>query len=208
MGSWIGGLPVYAGSMGGGMMRSPEGMQDMKGMMQRMMGDLLPPGIDPVLLPEPQSQGASLLARYCNQCHQLPGPGMHTASEWPAVVERMNRRMQMMGGRGMMGMMMVRVEALAPSELQVLVRYLQTHAQRPIDRAQYSDLNTPAGQAFEASCSRCHVLPDPQQHTSDEWPGVVARMKKNMAAMGKTVPDEATLGEVITFLQNHAQRGE
>jgi cytochrome c2 len=188
--------------MAEGMMMEPGGM---KSMMQRMMGDVLPPGIDPALLPEPQSQGASLLVRYCSQCHKLPGPGMHTEEEWPAVVERMNRRMQMMGGRGMMGMMMGRVEAPEPSELQVLVRYLQTYAQQPLDPAQYKDLDTPAGKAFQSTCSRCHALPDPQQHTPDEWPGVVLRMKQNMVAMGKTVPDEATLGEIVTFLQSHAR---
>lgn len=71
--------------------------------MQDMMGDVLPPEIDPALLPDSQSQGALLLVRYCSQCHNLPGPGSHTAEEWPAVEERMNLRMQMMSGSNMMG---------------------------------------------------------------------------------------------------------
>lgn len=199
----VAGFPVYAESMNEGMMMDPGGM---KGMMPRMMGGLLPPGIDPALLPEPQSQDARLFARYCGQCHQLPGPGMHTAQEWPGVVESMNRRMQMMSGRrGMMGMMMGGIEVPDPSELQVLISYLQLHAQRPLDRSQYSDLDTPAGKAFQSTCSRCHALPDPKQHSQDEWSGVVARMKENMIAMGKTVPDEATFEEIVAFLQSHAR---
>lgn len=101
--------------------------QHMKEMMKGMMGALLPPGIHPENLPDPQSAGAQLLARYCTQCHELPGPGMHTADQWPSVVDRMNQRMRMMSGRGMMGMMHD-IKAPSDNELQTLVRYLQTHA--------------------------------------------------------------------------------
>jgi cytochrome c2 len=184
------------------MMMDREGM---KGIMQGMMGDVLPPGIDPALLPESQSQGALLLARYCSQCHNLPGPGTHTAEEWPAVVERMNRRMQMMSGPDMMGMM---VESPDESELQAIIGYLQEYAQKPIDTAQYNDLDTSAGRAFQSTCSLCHALPDPQQHTSEEWPAVVVRMRQNMVTQGKTVPKEATIGEIVGFLQRHAKRSE
>jgi cytochrome c5 len=194
--------PFNPGMTDRGMMMDREGM---KTVMQGMMGDVLPPGIDPALLPEPQSQGALLLARYCSQCHNLPGPGTHTAEEWPAVVERMNLRMQMMSGPNMMGMM---IDSPNESELQVILRYLQKHAQKPIDTAQYDDLDTSAGRAFQSSCSLCHALPDPQQHTSEEWPAVVERMKQNMVTQGKTVPDEATIGEIVGFLQRHAKTSE
>lgn len=72
------------------------GSDGMRSMMQRMMGDVLPPVIDQSLLPDPQSEGAKLLSHVCSQCHNFPGPGMHTASEWSAVVARMYRREQMM----------------------------------------------------------------------------------------------------------------
>lgn len=51
------------------------GMMDqrhMKEMMQQMMGGMLPPGIRPQDLPEPESLGATLLSTYCSQCHNLP----------------------------------------------------------------------------------------------------------------------------------------
>ena len=70
------------GMMGGhGGMMDREGMREM---MQNMMGDMLPP-MNPDQLPDPDSKGARLLQQFCTQCHNLPGPGMHTAAEWPAV---------------------------------------------------------------------------------------------------------------------------
>ena len=194
--------PFSQGLTDRGTMMDREGM---KTVMQGMMGDVLPPGIDPALLPEPQSQGALLLARYCSQCHNLPGPGTHTADEWPAVVERMNLRMQMMSGPDMMGMM---VESPNESELRAILHYLQEYSQQPIDTAQYDDLDTSAGRAFQSTCSLCHALPDPQQHTSQEWPAVVERMRQNMVTQGKTVPSEMTMGEIIGFLQRHAKGSE
>ncbi len=178
---------------------------NMKEMMQRMMGDVLPPGIDPALLPAPKSKGAKLLSRYCTQCHNLPGPGMHTAPEWPSVAARMNRRMQMMSGHGMMGMMMGSVKAPSEKEFQELVAYLQKYAQKPINTTQYPDIDTPAGRSFQETCAQCHALPDPKQHTRDEWPPVVARMKQNMVAMDKPVPKEQVMKEIVAFLQRHAK---
>lgn len=178
-------------------------MGDMREMMQSMMGDVLPPGIDPKLLPEPKSRGAHLLERYCNQCHRLPGPGMHTAAEWPAVVERMNARMRMM--HNMMGGGMMNVSAPDEPELKALIGYLQKHAQKSIVAASYPDLGTAAGRAFRETCAQCHALPEPRQHTRAEWPGVVARMQKNMAVMHKPVPDADATRAILGFLQKHAR---
>lgn len=179
-------------------------MNGMREMMQRMMGDVLPPGMDPALLPEPKLDGARLLTGYCAQCHNLPGPGMHTAAEWPQVVRRMYGRMQMMSG-GMMGGGMMDVSAPSTPELNTLIEYLQKHAQKPMDITQYPDLNAPTGKVFHAVCTQCHALPDPKQHTVIEWPAVVARMKKNMSIMGKDVPDEITTKAITGFLQRHAR---
>lgn len=115
---------TMGGIMGGGMLMD---RHDMKEMMKGMMGALLPPGINPENLPDPQSTGAQLLAQYCTQCHELPGPGMHTAEEWPSVVDRMNQRMWMMSGQGMMRMMHD-IKTPTDNELQALVAYLQRHA--------------------------------------------------------------------------------
>lgn len=189
--------PAMGGMMGGGaMMMDRTGMKEM---MKSMMGAQLPPGINPENLPDPQSSGAQLLAQYCTQCHELPGPGMHTAEEWPLVVDRMNQRMRMMGG------MMHDIKAPTDNELLTLVAYLQRYAQKPMDKTKYTDLNTPAGKSFEAICLQCHALPDPKQHTADEWPSVVGRMTQNMKTMGKPIPDREMLETVVEFLQTHAK---
>ena len=207
---WLAAAAVFVGTplffllyfnpeaIGGGMMGDGD-MKGMRGMMQRMMGDVLPPGIDPKLLPEPQSKGARLLTRYCAQCHNLSGPGMHTAEEWPAVIarmqERMNMHMQMMGG----------IVVPSAAELRTLTGYLQENALKPMDPKQFAVLNTPGGRAFRETCSQCHALPDPALHTLQEWPSVVARMQKNMAVMGKPVPDGPTLEKIIGFLGRHGR---
>ena len=97
------------------------GQGGMKEMMQRMMGDQLPPGIDAADLPDPQSQGARLMARYCTQCHDLPPPVLHTSSEWPKVFARMDRRMKMMSRMG---------SILSPTDQErtVILNYLGRHA--------------------------------------------------------------------------------
>jgi hypothetical protein len=117
----IGGLLVVRSgpmSMGGmGMM----GQGTMKEMMKRMMEDQLPPGIDETDLPEPKSRGARLLARYCVRCHDLPSPVLHTSAEWPKVLARMERRMEMMARMG---------SILNPTEQEhaTILNYLQRHA--------------------------------------------------------------------------------
>lgn len=168
-----------------------------------MMGERMPSGINPVDLPDSQSEGARLIQRYCNQCHNLPAPGLHTDSEWPAVVARMNQRMQMMSGRGGRWMMH-NINAPSEQELDTLIKYLQANALEVMDTTEHTSIDSPAGIAFQQTCSRCHGLPDPKQHTADEWPTVVERMTRNMTKMGKSVPDKTTLGDIVSFLQKHA----
>jgi len=201
----IGMALLFIGVIGLNGFLSRTGMS-MGGMMggDGMMGAQLPPGIDPNKLPEATSNGAQLLGHFCTQCHELPGPGMHSEEEWPRVVARMNWRMQMMSGQNMMRMM-PDIKAPSDNELQTLVAYLQKHAQQAIDKSQYTDLNSPAGKAFSATCSRCHALPSPKQHTEEEWPGVVERMTQNMKVMGKTVPNRASLESIVVYLQKHAK---
>lgn len=39
----------------------------------------------------------SLFRRICSQCHASPDPGLHHATEWPSVVDRMRQNMKSMG---------------------------------------------------------------------------------------------------------------
>jgi hypothetical protein len=60
--------------------------------------------------------------------------------------------------------------------------------------------------AFLQTCAQCHALPDPKQHSTQEWPDVVARMKQNMQQMQKPViqPKEEAL--IVQFLQHAASQ--
>jgi len=87
------------------------------GMMSGGMMGQLPPANTHQTLPEPQSEGAQLLQRYCGQCHAPPAPAAHTAREWPQVVERMKQHMVTQG------------KAMPDREqLREITDYLQNHA--------------------------------------------------------------------------------
>ncbi|MBI3606340.1 MAG: cytochrome c [Nitrospirae bacterium] len=212
--TWLGEWPTADGAlfpriammpmMGGGMMHDPR----MRAMMQEMMSGRLPPGITPERLPDPNSPGATLLIRYCTQCHNLPAPAMHTAEEWPAVEARMFNRMAMMSGMGGMGGMMRRrmmpIRAPAGEEQETILAYLQGHALRPANVEALGPPDTPGLALFRQTCSQCHALPDPTLHTADEWPVVVDRMRKNMRAMDRRVITDPERDEIVGFLATEA----
>jgi hypothetical protein len=183
-----------------------------------MLERLLPPTFEAKDLPEPRSEGARLVRRYCVQCHNLPNPAMHSAARWSSVVERMVPRMQGRGNMGtLMSEMMAGVQAPNGEETKTLTAYLRRNGQQPLDPARYPDVNAPSAEAFRLACSQCHVLPDPKRHTAAEWRVVVARMQENMQWMNRVVGSQPALsqaagepqlrvGEINAFLARHAKR--
>ena len=179
-----------------------------------MLERILPPALEAKDLPQPESEGARLVAGYCVQCHNLPNPAMHSAARWPSVVSRMVFRMEGHGNLGtLMADMMAGVKAPDAKERRALLSYLQKNAQRALDPARYPELDAPSGEAFRLACSQCHVLPDPKRHTAAEWRAVVARMERNMQWMNrivgsKPVPGEPQLRveEIDAFLTKYARR--
>jgi cytochrome c5 len=204
-----------------------EGQNSMQQMMRTMMSGVVPPGVKPGDLPAPGSEGAKLVARYCVQCHSLPSPTMHSAAEWPGVADKMFQRMSMcsrmsgmgmmgkMGGMGMKGMMggasgngmmgMMNIKAPSAKEQEIIVSYLKEHSLKSIQPDALPSPRSKGAILFAATCAQCHALPDPRQHTAQQWPQVVARMHKNMVAMGKSVPDAATLRTITEFLEDAAR---
>lgn len=190
-----------------------------------MLMRILPERVQPSQLPDAGSRGARLTALYCVQCHHLPVPAMHDAASWPAIVRRMVPRME---GRGNLGPLMADLmrapgageRALAApdaEEAREIVAYLRRHAQRGLDPdarpALAEALGHGSGRTFADACSQCHVLPDPAQHTADEWPRVVERMQRNLQWMNRVVggrPDarepQLSVPEIVGFLQRHARR--
>jgi len=178
-----------------------------------MLQRILPPTFAPAQLPQPRSQGARLVLRYCVQCHNLPNPAMHDARRWPSVLERMVLRMRGKGNMGvLMAEMMAGVQAPDEEEYRVLLAYLQRNAQKPLDPSKYPEVASAAGESFRLACRQCHVLPDPKRHTAAQWPAVVERMQENMQWMNRVVGNQPIPGEpqlrieeINAFLVRHAR---
>lgn len=187
---WMGGPGSHSGWWGGGMCR---------------MMDVTSRPVNPASLPEPKSLGAQVLQNQCTQCHGLVAPGQESARDWPAIVDRMDRRMQMMS-HGRMGMMRHSIQPLTPAERQALLDYLQRYAFHAVQPETLPQGKTSAAQAYINGCSRCHALPDPAAHSSGEWPGVVKRMEANMANMGMTPYPPQQEKEILAYLQERASK--
>ena len=192
---------LACGMCGNGMKgKCSDGMcrSSMKGNWGGNMGGNMPDGISPEMLPSPDSEGAKVLTKTCTQCHGLPAPGLHTAQEWPSVVKRMQTHMRW-SSRWM------KIDIPTEKELSVVIDYLQNHSQVPIDTAAYSELNSSDGKTFSQTCSQCHVLPEPKQHTADEWPVVIDRMLTHIATSKKPMPEKNEIEKITKFLQKHSK---
>ena len=172
------------------------------------VGAGLPPAtFEPSSLPEFGSRGATLVITYCQRCHGLPAPQMHSAAEWPTLMRRMVMRARTledhMGGpatRGMLGDILMAGMASADvptaEEVQVMVTYLQAHA---LPTAADLDLGEdPDAQLFVERCSICHDTPSPAAHPVADWGPVVQRMRGNATLMdveGATADEAARIVE-------------
>lgn len=190
----------------------------MRSMMRGMMRGLVPPpGMTPEALPDSDSPGAKLVARFCVQCHDLPSPRYKTADQWPLVFDRMLGRMRMMSGEmmggmmgggmmggGMMGggmMMGMRLEAPDAAEANALLEYLQGHAMREARPEELVAGNSADRTVFRRTCSQCHVLPSPSMQTHETWPGIVARMQVNERMMARPELTREQGVAIARFLQ-------
>jgi cytochrome c5 len=131
----------------------------------------LPPGAtSPADLPDPQSGGAQALSTYCTSCHALPDPAMHSATDWPGVVRRMWLRMDLLQPpyqvpKPELGERIVMLDYLTNNALQVSMAQLPAR---------------PGRATFQTQCTQCHALPDPAQHSTQDWYVVVRRMNQHM----------------------------
>ena len=156
----------------------------------------LPPGASAADLPDPNSQGAQLLVRYCAQCHPLPTPVAHSATDWPSVSRRMWLRTEWISPS-----LGVLVPTMA--ERYVMLEYLTANALK------VSGAVLPPGKgrdAFQLICSRCHALPDPRVHSREDWPTVFARMERNMERMKVPPPDAMQTTDILLYLQMAATK--
>jgi cytochrome c5 len=182
-----------------------ESREAMRTLVQQMVSKSLPPGIAPEKLPEPNSLEAKHLRKYCTQCHDLFSPRMHSAEKWLSVFQRMSWHMQMMPRGRKMGTM-IKIEVPSLQEETELLSYLKRHSLLAADQSKLEHLDSPSGIVFLQTCAQCHGFPVPEQHTTQEWPGVTTRMKQNMRFMHKPLiqPKEEAL--IVQFLQLSANQ--
>ncbi len=152
---------------------------------------LPPENISPADLPDPGSYEAKLVVQYCGQCHAIPAPAMHSASDWPSVVRRMWLRMERLPDS-------LEVAVPMAGDRVTLLRYLNANALR------VSGATLPAGlgrDEFATVCSRCHALPDPRVHSPQDWPAVFMRMEGNMERMKVRPPTPEETSRILQYLQ-------
>jgi cytochrome c5 len=152
---------------------------------------LPPAGIQPGDLPDPTARGAQLLATYCTQCHALPAPTAHSATDWPGVTRRMWLRMDELPES-------LGVKAPTAAERYEILKYLTVNPLR------MSGSVLPAGhgrETFALVCSRCHALPDLRVHSRDDWPIVFARMERNMERMKVKTPTAQQTEDILSYLK-------
>ena len=153
---------------------------------------LPPPGVTAADLPEPNSKGAQLVVQYCAQCHNLPTPSMHSATDWPSITRRMWLRMEWLPPT-----LGVKVPTMA--ERFAMLDYLTANALK------VSAANLPPGpgrESFQLVCSRCHALPDPRVHSPADWPAVFSRMQQNMERMNVAPLTRSQTTDILLYLQS------
>lgn len=142
-------------------------------------------------LPDPESPGAVALRKYCVTCHALPSPGTHSATDWPGVVRRMWLRIDGVSDE-------FNLPRPTVAERIVTLRYLLDNA------LQVTAAELPGGPGrdrFTQTCAQCHELPDPSQHSPDDWVAVVMRMSQHMEQMlGQTVT-RSQLEQLVSYLE-------
>jgi cytochrome c5 len=155
---------------------------------------LPPPGVAPGDLPDPQSRGAQLLIQFCTQCHALPAPTQHSATDWPSVARRMWLRMEFLPES-------LGIRVPTPADRFEIITYLNNNALK------VSGTVLPAGKGrdeFSVVCSQCHALPDPRVHSAEDWPTVYSRMERNMERMQVQAPSGSVSRDILLYLQTVA----
>ncbi len=184
---------------------------------------LMPKGIQQDDMPASNSDGAKLTIMYCSQCHGIPYPAGHSASDWKVIMRKMMLYMRqsdhlgsgggMMGGMrgGMMGnrnmpMGIMNAKVPSQSEQKLILSHLQNHSLKTIQENELPVSTSGAIEEFKKTCSKCHALPSPYQHTAKQWPVVVERMLKHMKEFNLPSLPESEINSITAYLQDAANK--
>lgn len=149
-------------------------------------------------LPDPESQGAMDIGKYCSACHAIPSPMMHSATDWPSVARRMWLRMDRIEGR-------FDVPVPTPAERLVMLEYLLSNA-LVVRTSGLPD--APGRDVFVSTCSQCHELADPHQHSPEDWVSVVRRMTGHMEDMLGLFLTQEEFQQIVLYLGAASQMGD
>ena len=161
----------------------------------------IPGGLTARELPDAKSKGAQLFASYCNKCHSLPSPRMHSSSDWPMRFEKMLDHSVMIAGTAPDSKMMP-----ADNEKTEILAYLQKNGF--VGLAAYAPLLTePDGFNVAWYCSSCHAVPDPVQFraidatqlTAKEWGLIVDRMNTYRKKQGREILSDSDKNSIVDF---------
>ena len=188
---WLGACAPENGPADG-TARDPEGPVTNSVLLASIQAGMPPSGVTQADLPQQDSLGAELVVQYCGLCHGVPRPSTHAAADWPSVLRRMWLRTDR-----------VRESAgiPAPNAAQriVILNYVLDNA------LQVSTSMLPDGRGrngFVETCSRCNALPDPANHSPDDWASVVLRMKGHMEdLLGETLLQDR-IADLVFYLQS------
>ena len=89
----------------------------------------------------------------------------------------------MMGGRGMMGN--IEIPGNEPPQ-ETDKTYVQGYKQA------------------KTTCSQCHAIPDPGQHSRAEWPGVIKKMETYIRINNKVMPSAEGTKSILKYYTGKA----
>jgi cytochrome c5 len=156
---------------------------------------LPPTSVTAADLPDPGSQGAQYVVRFCSRCHAVPTPLMHSATDWPGVTRRMWLRMERIDPQ-----YAIPVPEIA--DQLVILQYLTDNSLK-VSEANLPDF--PGRARFEQTCAQCHELADPRQHSPGDWYVVVRRMNEHMREILGQELTADEIQEISLYLQNASE---
>jgi cytochrome c5 len=151
----------------------------------------LPLGTAAGELPGQGSEGVQVYTQYCGECHGLPSPAAHSATDWPVVLRRMWMRTEGLPAG-------YEVPVPDSRERVLILEYVLEHA---LQVAQTELPSGPGRELFMNECSRCHELPDPSQHSGQDWAAVVIRMRQHMVQILHRSPPQGDVQDIILYLE-------
>lgn len=161
------------------------------------MGGLLPT-LEMDDLKEPDTQAAQWIFKYCGQCHNVPGPGLHTDKEWGVLFWRMYWRMVVMEQH------FPNVQLPKYGEAEMMLAYLRKHSLKTLPTNEI-DLTKPGANEFVRICGQCHGHPDPAAYPDHDWAFTIKRMKRHMKSMNKEIPDDKVAQKIEHFVAQQSK---